>query len=109
MGQQAIGMIVVAGDATAVKAAANAGAAVARSVGGESVSVEVISRLQDSVGATRTAGLETPADTADATDSEHNLEQATQAFGSPGAQNGSSAAAGYGNGAPVPFAGGESH
>ena len=88
MGEQAIGMIVVAGDATAVKAAAYAGAAMARSIGGEFVSVEVISRLQDDGGTVRTTGIESPADAAGSSDPENNLEQAAQAFGSPRAQIG---------------------
>ena len=82
MGQQAIGMIVVAGDATTVKAAVDAGAATAKSVGGEKVSVDVISRPQNDGRTVSVVGNEA-ADDAVYNDQDNNLEQASLAFGSP--------------------------
>ena len=58
MRQQAIGMIVVAGDATAVKAALDAGATAARSAGG-AITVDIIQKPNDSIPTVPAAGSET--------------------------------------------------
>ena len=77
MKQQAIGMIVVAGDAATVKAALDAGAAAAKKVGGEKASVDVISRTQNDFGII--ASIETEAtDDVARNDQDNNLDQAAR-------------------------------
>ena len=73
MGEQATEMIVVTGDTAAVKAAVDAGAAAAKSTGGETVRVAVISRPKHGPGTD--PGIDN--------DQDSNLEQAALAFGSP--------------------------
>jgi L-fuculose-phosphate aldolase len=89
MGQQAIGMIVVAGDAEAVKAAVDAGAAAAKSTGGH-VRIDVIQRPDQGIRSVPVASAET-VETQGPGGRESNLEQAALAFGNPNTVAGSTA------------------
>lgn len=83
--QQAIGVIVVAGDASVIKAAVDAGAAAARSAGGDIVTANIIPQTHNDSGeAPESRNGSVDAVTQVANDRELNLEQAALAFGSPG-------------------------
>ncbi len=80
MAQQAIGMIVITGDAEAVKAAVDAGAAAARSFGSEIVSAHVIPRTHEEPEAVL-HGITNSTSAANA--EKDSLEQAILAYGRP--------------------------
>jgi L-fuculose-phosphate aldolase len=92
MGQQAIGMIVVTGDAEAVKAAVDAGAAAAKLIGGGSVRIDVSQRPDEGIPTVLDAANET-VDLQGSGDRESNLEQAALAFGSPNSVTGTAPSA----------------
>ena len=88
MAQQAIGMIVVAGDIAAVTAAVEVAAAAARSTGSEIISTQVVPRPQEGSAAVPASGDIGNTGAPHADDPTNNLEQAALAFGSPKAEAG---------------------